>query len=157
MTVIIGLAVLVGLIGIVIPVLPGSILIGLAVLVWAMMTGTGTAWAVFAGVAALLAIGSVITYVVATRRTRAAGVPASSLVGAGISGLVGFFAVPVIGLLLFFPLGLFVMEYRRLGDAMAARTSAWVALKATGLGMLLELALALVASSLWLSAELWWV
>ena len=49
----IGLAILVGLVGIVVPVLPGSILIGLAILTWAAFTGTPGAWLVF-GVAALL-------------------------------------------------------------------------------------------------------
>lgn len=152
----VGVAVLVGLLGIVIPVLPGSLLIGGAVLVWAVVHGSGTAWATFAGVAVLLAIGSVITYVVATKRTRAAGVPTASLVAAGIAGIVGFFVVPVVGLLLFFPIGLYLMEWRRLGDPAAARTSALVALKATGLGMLLELALALAAAGLWLTSVLWW-
>ena len=54
LTLLVGLAILVGLVGIVIPVLPGSILIGLAVLVWAVMTGTVLSWWVFAAVALLL-------------------------------------------------------------------------------------------------------
>lgn len=140
-----------------IPVLPGSLLIGGAVLVWAIATGTGTGWAVFAGVAALLALAATATYLVATRKTRAAGVPTTSLVGAGIAGIVGFFVVPVIGLLLFFPIGLLAMEFLRLRDLGAAGSSALVALKAVGLGMVLELGLALLAAGLWLTAVLFWV
>ena len=39
----VGLAVLVGVIGVVVPVLPGSLLILGAVLVWALQEGSGTA------------------------------------------------------------------------------------------------------------------
>ncbi|MFZ0530256.1 MAG: DUF456 domain-containing protein [Propionicimonas sp.] len=154
LTVLVGLAIVVGLVGIVVPVLPGSILIGLAVLVWAVLTGTATAWWVFAGVALLLGVGAVITWFITARHTKAAGVPNSSLLLAGIAGIVGFFVVPVVGLLLFFPLGLFVAEYARLRDPSAAWNSALVGLKATGLGMLTELGLALAASGLWLVAVL---
>ena len=44
----VGLAILVGVIGVVVPVLPGSLLILGAVLVWALLDGSGTAWTVFA-------------------------------------------------------------------------------------------------------------
>jgi len=152
LTLLVGLAILVGLVGIVVPALPGSLLIGVAVLVWAFGAGTPGAWAVFAVAAVLLAVGAVVTYVVAGRRVAAAGVPRTSLLVAGLVGIVGFFLVPVVGLLLFFPLGLFGMEYLRLRDVARARDSAWVALKATGLGMLLELGLALLAAGTWLVA-----
>jgi len=150
----VGLAILVGLVGIVIPVLPGTILIGLAVLAWAAFTGTPAAWLVFGVCALLLAAGATLTWIITTRHTRAAGVPQRSLVIAGLAGIVGFFVVPVVGLLIFFPLGLFLAEYLRLRDGAAARHSAWVGLRATGLGMLGELGLALAAAAVWLVAVL---
>jgi uncharacterized protein YqgC (DUF456 family) len=150
----VGLAILIGLVGIVIPVLPGSILIGLAVLVWAVVTGTTAAWLVFAVCAVLLAAGTTVTVIITARHTRAAGVPQSSLVVAGLAGIVGFFVVPVIGLLLFFPAGLYVAEYTRLRDRALAWRSTKVALRATGIGMLSELGLALLAAAVWLVAVL---
>lgn len=150
----VGLAILIGLLGIVIPVLPGSILIGVAILTWALFTGTPAAWVVFGVCALLLVAGATVTWIITTRHTRAAGVPQRSLVVAGLAGIVGFFVIPVVGLLLFFPLGLFVAEYLRLHDVAAARRSAVVALKATGLGMLSELGLALAAAGVWLVAVL---
>jgi len=150
----VGLAIVVGLVGIVIPVLPGSILIGLAVLVWAVVTGTPAAWLVFAICAVLLASAAFVTWMITTKRTRAAGVPQSSLVIAGLAGIVGFFVVPVIGLLLFFVAGLFIAEYLRQRDSSRAWHTALVALRATGLGMLSELGLALLASAVWLVAVL---
>ncbi len=154
MQLLVGLAILIGLVGIVIPVLPGSILIGLAVLLWAVLTGTQAAWLVFAICAVLLAAGATITWIITARHTRAAGVPQRSLVVAGLTGIIGFFVVPVIGLLLFFPAGLFLAEYFRLQDRTLAWRSTLVALKATGLGILSELGLALVASAVWLVAVL---
>lgn len=150
----VALAVLVGLVGIVVPVLPGSALIGAAILVWAIDTSTVGGWVVLGAVVLLLACGWAATYVVAGRRVSTAGVPRSSLVVAGVAGIVGFFVVPVVGLLIFFPLALFGMEYRRLRDVARARSSALVALKATALGMVIELGLACVAAATWLVAVL---
>jgi uncharacterized protein YqgC (DUF456 family) len=152
--VLVGLAILVGLVGIVIPVLPGSVLIGAAVLTWAVLTNSVAGWTVFGACAVLLLAGAAITWVVQARHTRAAGVPGRSLVVAGLAGIVGFFVIPVVGLLLFFPLGLFLAEYLRLRDPRRAWASALVGLKATGLGMLAELGLALASAGLWLAAVL---
>lgn len=151
-TQLVGLAILVGLVGIVLPVLPGSLIIAAAVLVWALDTEEPAAWVVFAVVVLLLAAGSIATYVIAGRRVSASGVPRRSLVVAGLAGIVGFFLIPVIGLLIFFPLGLYAMEYLRLGDPRGARNSAAVAIRATALGMLVELGLALAAAGTWLVA-----
>lgn len=150
----VGLAILVGLVGIVIPVLPGSILIALAIGVWAVLTNTMAGWLVFAGCVVLLAAGAVVTWLIQARHTRAAGVPNRSLIAGGLAGIVGFFVIPVVGLLVFFPLGLFLAEYLRLRDPQRAWSSALVALKATGLGMICELGLALAAAAVWLVAVL---
>lgn len=150
----VGLAILIGLLGIVIPVLPGSILIAAAVLVWAILVGTPAAWWVFAAVAVLLAAGATLTWFITAHHTRAAGVPNRSLVLAGVAGIVGFFMIPVVGLFIFFPAGLFLAEYLRLRDPGPAWASALAGLKATGLGLLVELGLALIASGVWLVAVL---
>jgi uncharacterized protein YqgC (DUF456 family) len=149
----VGLAILVGLVGIVLPVLPGSAIIAAAVLVWALDTG-GAAWAVLAAVVVLLAIGWSATYVVPGRTVAASGVPRSTLVLAGLAGLVGFFVVPVVGLVLFFAGALYLLELRRLQDSRAAWASSWLAIRMTALGMLLELGFALLAAATWLVAEL---
>lgn len=149
----VGLAVLVGLVGIVLPVLPGSLIIAGAVLVWAIDTG-GWAWAVLAVVVVLLAVGWSASYLVPGRKVATSGVPRSTFVVAGLAGLVGFFVLPLVGLFVFFPAGLYLMEYRRLRDRSAAWASAWLAIRMTALGMLIELSLALVAAATWLVAEL---
>jgi hypothetical protein len=151
---VVGLAIVVGLAGIVLPVLPGSLIIGLAVLVWAIDAEQVAGWVVFVLVVLLLAAGWSATYVLTGRRVQTAGVPRSSIVLAGLAGIVGFFVIPVLGLFLFFAGGLFAAEYRRLRDPIAARRSAFVALRATALGMLVELGLALLAAACWAVAAL---
>ena len=92
--VVVGLAILVGLLGIIVPILPGGLLIFLAVLVWAWVTGGGTAWLVFAVVAALLVAGNVVKYAVPGKRLKEAGIPASTQWTGVALGVVGFFVDP---------------------------------------------------------------
>ncbi len=60
----VALAIAVGLVGVILPVLPGSLLVLGAVLVWAWDVGSTTSWVVFAVAAAFIALGSVVKYVV---------------------------------------------------------------------------------------------
>jgi uncharacterized protein YqgC (DUF456 family) len=143
-----GLAVLVGLLGILVPVLPGGLLILAALLVWTLDTGGPRAWLVLAVASGLILGGAVVKYVVPGRRLQEAGVPATSLWTGGLLGLVGFFVVPVAGLFLGFVLGVYLAEHRRVGAA-AAWPSTTAALRAAGLSILIELAAALLAAAAW--------
>ena len=145
----VGLAIVVGLVGIVLPVLPGTILILGAVLVWAAVTGSPTGWLVFGLAAVMLAVGALVKYTVPGRRLKASGVPRSSLIVGGLLGIVGFFVVPVIGLFLGFTLGVYLAETYRL-DGRRAWPSTKHALKAAGLSMLIERAAGLLAMVVWL-------
>lgn len=144
-----GLVILVGLVGIVVPILPGSLLIVGAVLVWAGYAGTGTAWAVFAAVTTLVMLGQVVKYVVPGRGLRSSGVTGRSIMVGGLLAIVGFFVVPVIGLVLGFILGVYLSELQRVG-----RDRAWpstvAALKAVGLSVFVELVAGLLATGTWL-------
>lgn len=144
-----GLAILVGLAGIVVPVLPGALLILVAVLVWAAVVGTGTAWTAAAVAAALLVVGAVAKYTVPGKRLKAVGVPTSTMVIGGLLGIVGFFVIPVIGLFVGFIGGVYLAELRRVGQK-DAWPSTWAAVKAAGLSILIELASGLLAATAFL-------
>ncbi|NLE78501.1 MAG: DUF456 domain-containing protein [Rhodococcus sp.] len=150
----VGLVIAVGLIGIVVPILPGVALIFAAVLVWAVMTGGSTAWAVFGVVTALLVVSGIVKYTWPGGRMRTAGVPNRSLLVGGVVGIVGFFVVPVLGLFLGFIAGTYVAEQYRLRNHTRAWASTWHACKAVGLSILVELLGALLASAVWLGAVL---
>lgn len=146
---VVGLAILVGLVGIIVPVLPGTVLILVAVLIWAVQLDTGAGWAVFAVATTFLAVGTLVKYVVPGRRMQAAGVPNSTILVGALLGIVGFFVIPVAGLLVGFVLGVYLAEHRRVG-AELAWPSTKAALKAVGLGILIELVAALLATATWL-------
>ena len=148
---VVGLAVLVGLVGIVVPVLPGTVLILMAVLVWTVSTGSTTGWLVFGAVALFLAGGAVVKYALPGRRLRTADVPTRTIVAGGVLGLVGFFVIPVVGLLVGFVLGVYLSELQRVGADRAWPTTR-AALGAAGLSMLIELAAGLCAALTWLVA-----
>ena len=144
----VGLAVLIGVVGVVVPVLPGSLLVLGAVLVWALQDGSGTAWAVFSVVTVLLATGAIVKYAVPGRRLQAAGVPNSTLFLGAALGFVGFFVIPVVGLVIGFVGGVYLAEMRRVGRE-AAWPSTRHALLAAGLSILIELAAAMLAAGTW--------
>ena len=148
-----GVAIAVGLVGIVVPLLPGTLLIAAAVLFWAVYVGDGLGWALAGAAVAVLALGAVVTYAVPGRNLKAQGVPNRTLLAGGLFGVVGFFVVPVVGLILGFVLGVYLAEVQRLGRA-AAWPATKVALKAVGMSILIEIAAGLVAASLWLTGAL---
>jgi uncharacterized protein YqgC (DUF456 family) len=148
-TVVAGVAMFAGILGVVIPVLPGLLLCWLAVLLWAVLGEGGAGrWAVLA-LATVIAVGcTAVKYLWPGRRLKSTGVPTSSILVGGVLGVVGFFVVPVVGLVLGFVLGLWLAERVRLGPG-RAWPSTRQALAAVGLAMLVELAAALGIAVSW--------
>jgi uncharacterized protein YqgC (DUF456 family) len=145
----VGIALLVAAIGILVPILPGTLLALGALLVWAILTGGTTAWVAFAMAAAVIGLGQLLKYLLPHRQMSAAGVPGRSILVGGVAAIVGFFVIPVVGLIVGFIGGVYVAEHARLRDWESARTSTWVAMKATGFSILIELAAVLIAASIW--------
>ena len=138
-TLICGLALLVGVVGVVVPVLPGLVLCWVSVLAWTLLAHAGAGrWVVLAVATAILVLGVIVKYVLPGRSLKSAGVPNRSLLAGGALGAVGFFVVPVIGLFLGFVLGIFLAEQVRLRSSGRAWASTRHALKAAGLSVLIE-------------------
>ncbi len=147
---VVGLAILVGLAGVVVPVLPGLVLVLGAVLVWALERQDATGWVVLAVVAVVFAVGQVVKYLLPGRRLRDAGVPTSTMLAAVVLGIVGFFVIPVVGVFVGFVLGVYLAERLRLGTHAAAWPSTTRALRAAGWSVLIELAAGLLMAGSWL-------
>jgi uncharacterized protein YqgC (DUF456 family) len=147
--VLVAVAILVGLVGVVVQVLPGNVLVLAAVLVWSWVTGGTEAWVVF-GVAALaIGLAELGQWVLAGRHMRRAEVPWSTLVWGGLAGVVGFFVIPVVGLFVFFVGAVFAAELLRRRDRAAAWRATLAALQATGITILVQLLGGLVAAGAW--------
>ena len=148
--VVVALAIAVGLLGILVPILPGGLLIVVAILVWAVGTGGPTAWSVFAVATVVVGLGTVVKYAVPGRRLQVAGIPASTQWTGVLLGVVGFFVIPLVGLFVGFVLGIYLAEHRRLGPA-AAWPSTRASLRAVGLSIVIELVAGLLAATTWVA------
>lgn len=150
LTVVTALVMLVGLVGIVVPVLPGLLLVLLATLGWAYVHPQPQAWIVFGVSAVLYAVGVTAQYLLPGRRMRREGVGTATLVLAVLLGVVGFFVVPVVGAVLGFVLGVFLVELSRRRDGAAAWRSTLVALRAVLHSMGIELAAGFAIVAVWI-------
>ena len=150
----VALAIAVGLVGIVVPLLPGMLLVYAAILVWAAVEHTVASWITLAIVTVVVGATTAIKYLWPVRRMRAADVPTLSLVVGGVLGVIGFFVIPVLGLVIGFVGGVLLAEISRLHDFRRAWTSTVHAIKGVALSMGVELAGALAAAVIWLLAVL---
>lgn len=140
---------IVGVLGIIIPVLPGLLLCVGAVLLWAAETGGTTAWITFGVVLAVYAIGVTLQLLLPGRRMKREGVGGRTLVLGVVGALVGAVVIPLVGLPVGFVVGVFVAEYLRFHE----RDRAWAATKSALRGVLhsmgIELSAALIIAILW--------
>ncbi|WBB70390.1 DUF456 domain-containing protein [Micromonospora sp. WMMD812] len=154
-TVVAALAILAGLAGVVVPGLPALPLCWGGVLLWAVFGAAGAGrWVVLAA-ATLVALGGVVVkYLWPGRNLKRTGVPTSSLLAGGVLGIIGFFVIPVVGLVIGFVGGVWAAERLRLGDNRLAWPATVQALKAAGLSMLVEFGAGLVIAAIWVAGLL---
>lgn len=148
-TVLVGLVMLVGLLGVVVPLLPGTALVLAAGLAWAVLVVDGgtTRWVVVAVMAALLVAGLVLKYVLPGRRL-SGSLPRRTLLLGAAGALLGLVVLPPLGLLLGGVGGVYLAELQR--DRAGAWRSTVSVLKAVGLGVLAELTAAVLMVATWL-------
>jgi uncharacterized protein len=147
----VGLAMVVGLIGVLVPIVPGLLLIWLAGLAWTIADGGGPArWTVFAVMTVLFVVGTTAKYLLPAHTAAARGAPATTLVAGAAGAVVGFFVIPVIGLLIGGIAGIYLAELTRLRDGRRAMVSTRAALVGIGIGVLVELTAGVLMIGSWL-------
>jgi uncharacterized protein YqgC (DUF456 family) len=149
--VLVALAIAVGIIGIVVPLLPGTLLVFGAIAVWAVVENNLAGWVTLGVVTALLGVATLIKYLWPMRRMRAADVRTLSLVSGAVLGIIGFFVIPVLGLVIGFVLGVYLAELANRRDQRLAWTSTKHALKGVALSVGVELCGALAATVVWVA------
>lgn len=145
-----GVLMVIGTLGVLIPVLPGTLLCVAGVLLWSVATDESFGWWVFAAAVAVALLGWTLKYLLPGRRMACAGVPRHAVFAGTVCALVGFFVIPYIGLAIGFPAGVYAAEHVRLRDARSARAATWVAVKAVALSVGIELATATTITALWI-------
>lgn len=121
-------ALIIGLLGLFVPVFPGLVIMWLGTLLYALIqSGTGNmngwTWFIFAIITLLMIAGSVADNLIIARKMRDQFVPWSSILFAfAASIVVSIFFTPLVGLIAA-PVGLFLAESRRLKNNEAAMKS----------------------------------
>ena len=119
------LALIVGLLGLVMPVFPGLVIMWLGTLAYAILQSaagnmTPWKWVIFAVITLLMIAGSVADNLIIARKMRDKYVPWSSILFAfGASLVASLFFTPLVGLVAA-PVGLYLAENRRLKNNEAA-------------------------------------
>ncbi len=145
----VALLIAVGIVGVLVPFLPGALLVLAAVVAWGLVVGGTGAWVTVTLAVLCLAGTQLLKYVIPGRNLRGVGVPRSTLAAGAVTGVVGFFVVPVVGLPLGFLAAVYVVERGHLGSHSRAVASTLGAVRAVGLSVLIEMSGALLAAAIW--------
>jgi uncharacterized protein len=148
-TVIAGILLVVAAVGVVYPVLPGSPIAIVTLLVWAWVVGGWAAWLAAVIGALLCAAGWSASAVLTGRKLKELEVPRWSILVAALAGLVGLIFIPVVGIFIGFAVGLLVSEAVRHRDVRRAVHYSLQTLKAMGAGVLVEFGMLCAAAAVW--------
>lgn len=146
---------LVGLVGLVVPIFPGLVIIWLATLVYALIQTSiqnmlWFEWVIFAIITLLMIVGSIIDNVIIARRVREKQVPWGSIILGYLSGIIAsIFFTPLIGIAAA-PLGLFGAEYLRLRNSRVAFASTRAWMTGWGITIAVRIAIGVVMIGLWM-------
>ena len=116
---------IVGLLGLIVPVFPGLTIMWLGTLVYALIENsagnmTSWDWFLFAMITLLMIVGNIADNLIIARKMRDKYIPWSSILFAfAVSIIASIFFTPLMGLVAA-PVGLFLAEIRRLKDRDAA-------------------------------------
>jgi len=149
----VALVMVVGLVGVVVPVLPGLLISWLAVVAWAVLDGGGVVrWSAVVVVGLTAGAGYLVAVVAPGRRTADAGAPDWVLL-VGVVGMVaGFFVLPVVGAVVGGVLAVWLAELTRTRDPRAAWVVTVETVKGFGIAVLVQLAAGLLMIGEWLAA-----
>ncbi|AJC55249.1 MULTISPECIES: DUF456 domain-containing protein [Streptomyces] len=150
----VGLVLLFGVFGVLVPGIPGPLVVWAGLLWWATAERSALAWSVLMAGTAVLLVNQVLKWLLPARNVREAGAPYRTLVLAGVAGIAGFFVVPVVGCPLGALGGLYALERVRLGSHGDAWASTRTVLRAVGLSVLVELFACLLVVGTWVGAVL---
>ncbi|MGW5677715.1 DUF456 domain-containing protein [Streptomyces sp. NPDC003860] len=150
-----GLVMLLGLVGVLIPGVPGRWLVWAAMLWWSLHEQTALAWVLLVCSTAVLLIVQVVLWLLPARRIRDSGATRRTAAWAGVGGIVGFFLLPVVGAVVGFVGGIYLCERHRLGGHGQATAATRTAMRAAGTSVLVELFGCLLVVGAWVGAVIW--
>ncbi|GGX08171.1 DUF456 domain-containing protein [Streptomyces chryseus] len=151
----VGLVMLLGLLGVLVPGVPGQAIVWAAVLWWALEDKTVLAWGVLIGATGLLLLDQALKPLLPARRPQESGAPQRTLMVGGIAGIAGFFLLPVVGAVLGFVGGIYGVERARLGSHGGGWASTRTVMRAVGYPVLVQLFASLLVTGTWVGVVIW--
>ncbi|MGW7456098.1 DUF456 domain-containing protein [Streptomyces sp. NPDC054787] len=148
----VGVVLLLGVLGVLIPGVPGTWLVWAGLMWWALHQRSALAWSLLVAATALLLVVQVVKWQLPPRRLRGLGITPRMAVFAGAGAVLGFVLLPVLGAVPGFVGGVYLCERLRLGTHGEARASVRGVMRAVGTSVLVELFACLLVVGAWVGA-----
>lgn len=150
---------LIGLCGVIIPILPGLMLIWAVALGYGFLVGFGTTGIAVMVVLTVLVGVSIVKSVMVPRRTAVeSGASGWSQFGGLVGAVIGFFVIPVVGFIIGALVGVLAVEVMLKGNWDEAWTATKGLAKGFGISALIDLVLGLIMIAtwgLWAATTIW--
>lgn len=144
------IAIVVGIVGLIIPVFPGLLIIWGAVLVYGLLEGFTWAGGAIFTVITLVGLGaSLADNVLMAGGAKSSGASWGVIIAAMLAGVVGTVVLPPLGGLLFAPLAVLVLEYLRRRDWKQAGSATMGMVKGYGVAFVLRVLGGVLMMVLW--------
>ncbi|MDQ1015292.1 DUF456 domain-containing protein [Streptomyces afghaniensis] len=150
----VGLVILLGLYGVLLPAVPGSLLVWAAVMWWALTDPQPVAWWVLVGATGLMLVSQGVRWALPPRRLRASRTTHRMLSYAGAGSTLGFVLLPVVGAIPGFLAGIYLAERLRLGRRAEAVAAVRTVMRSGGSSVLAELFTCQLIAAAWMGAVL---
>lgn len=145
-----------GLLGLIIPVLPGLVIIWVPALVYGLVTGFNlTSGLLFAGMTVLMIVGNLVDNLVMGAKAKQQGASWLAIGVALVAGILGSIAFPPFGGIIAALIGLFAVEMLRLKDLQLALESARSMAVGCGWAAVIRFGMGIVMILLWGAWVLW--
>lgn len=149
-TILVAVAMAIGLAGVVVPILPGLLVVWAAALVYGFAVGFGVLGWITMIVMTVGVVASLVTSVVIPKAAASEfGASGQSQVLGLVFGIVGFFVIPVIGLFVGALFGVFIGEYLRLDEGEAAWRATKAVARGFGKSVLIDIVLGVAMVLVW--------
>ena len=144
-------ALIVGTVGLIVPVFPGLVINWLAILIYGIVSGFGVkGWIIFVLVTILMIVGNTIDNIMMSKKARESGASWASIgTGYVVSLIVSMIFSPIAGLAAA-PLGVFLAEFIRLKKWRKALKVAWSLMVGWGWSIGVRITIGVVMIGLWM-------
>lgn len=151
--IVVGTVIAIGVIGTLVPVLPGPLMVWGAAIAYGAVVGLdGAGWPALGVITAGFGLCIYLGIAIPRHTIADEGLGWRGQILSAVLAVAGMFVVPVIGAWVGLALGVFLVRYHRTGDVAASRRSTMATVTAIGKATVLQFLTAVVMAGVWL----WW-